>query len=241
MMPPKVEYVGKDLEAMAFAKAYHRWIFDLMRPFLGKDLVEVGAGTGSFSKMLLESEPESIALVEPSSMFSALETTAQTLQTTAKIDLYNNVFSEVAGEIQSAGPPDSILYINVLEHIKDDTAELQIVHDTLAANGRAFVFVPALPVLFSDLDRYIGHFRRYTRKELKAKCEGAGFKPLLLRWFDMAGTIPWLIKYRLLKSLKVEPGAVRAYDRLAVPVIRPLENLVHPPFGKNLLLIAEKK
>jgi hypothetical protein len=241
MMPPKVEYVGKDLEAMAFAKAYHRWIFDLMRPFLGKVLVEVGAGTGSFSKMLLESRPESLTLVEPSSMFSTLETETRSLQTSTKIDLYNNIFSEIADEIRSAGPPDSILYINVLEHIEDDLAELRMVHDTLAAKGRAFIFVPALPLLFSNFDRHLGHLRRYTRKELKEKCEEAGFKLLLLRWFDMAGVLPWLVKYRILKSLKIERGAVYAYDRVAVPVIRPLENLLHPPFGKNLLLIAEKK
>jgi SAM-dependent methyltransferase len=241
MTPPKVEYVGKDLEAMAFAKAYHRWIFDLIRPFLGEHLVEVGAGTGSFSKMLLEIRPESLTLVEPSAMFSALEAAVSEMRTEASINLYNNIFSEIAGEIRSAGPPDSILYINVLEHIEDDSAELRIVHDTLAPTGRAFIFVPALPILFSNFDRHLGHFRRYTRKDLKEKCEEAGFKLLLLRWFDLTGTLPWLVKYRLLKSMKIERGAVHAYDRLAVPVIRPLENLIPPPFGKNLLLIAEKR
>jgi hypothetical protein len=241
MIPPKVEYAGKDLEAMAFAKAYHRWLFDLIHPFLGKHLIEVGAGTGSFSKMLLESGPESLTLVEPSSMFSELKTTVLPTRTGTTINLYNNIFSEIADEIRSANQPDSILYINVMEHIEDDRSELRIVHNTLAAKGRIFVFVPALPLLFSNFDRHIGHFRRYTRKELKEKCEQAGFKLLLLRWFDMAGALPWLIKYRVLKSLKVEPGAVHAYDRLVVPVMRPIENLIHPPLGKNLLLIAEKE
>jgi SAM-dependent methyltransferase len=234
-----IEYLGKDLEAMSFAEAYHRWILDLMRPFLGKHIVEVGAGTGSFSKLLLETKPESLALVEPSAMFDTLRSSVSADGNLTKLRLYHSVFSAAANKIHSTQPPDSILYVNVLEHIEDDVAELQLAREKLAPGGRVFIFVPAMPVLFSKFDRHIGHYRRYGRKELKAKAERAGFNLLMLRWFDLAGIFPWLVKYRLLRSLKMEPAAVNAYDRIAVPVMRPIERLIHPPFGKNLLLIGE--
>jgi SAM-dependent methyltransferase len=240
MTPQKVEYAGKDLEAMDFAVAYHTWILDLIKPYLGKNIVEVGAGTGSFSSLLLKTRPDSLTLVEPSAMFEKLLAKFGSTDGQTKIRLFHDLFSNVAENIRMDGSPDSILYINVLEHIDDDVGELRIVYDALGKSRRVILFVPALPLLFSRFDRQIGHFRRYRRSALKEKCEAAGFKILMLRWFDLPGVLPWLVKFRMLRSMEVEPGAVQLYDRLAVPFIRPIENLIPPPFGKNLLLIAEK-
>ena len=240
MTPQKVEYPGKDLEAMDFAVAYHTWILDLIKPYLGKNIVEVGAGTGSFSTLLLETQPDSLSVVEPSAMFDVLSAKFGSRDGPTKVRLFHDLFSNAAYNIRKDGPPDSILYVNVLEHIEDDIGELRIVHETLAKVGKVILFVPALPLLFSRHDRQIGHFRRYRRSELKEKCEAAGFKTLMLRWFDLTGVLPWLVKFRMLGSMKVEPGAVQLYDRLAVPLIRPIENRIPPPFGKNLLLVAEK-
>lgn len=236
----KVEYAGKDLEAMDFAVAYHTWILDLIKPHLGKNIVEVGAGTGSFSRLLLETAPDRLSLVEPSAMFEALSADFRSTHGQTKIHLFHDLFSNVAENIRRDGPPDTILYVNVLEHIDDDVGELQIVHDTLSKGGKVILFVPALPLLFSRFDRQLGHFRRYKRAELKEKSEAVGFKTLILRWFDLPGVLPWFVKFRMLRSMKVEPGAVQLYDRLAVPFIRPIENLIPPPFGKNLLLVAQK-
>jgi len=240
-MNKKVEYVGKDLEAMDFAVNYHRWIFALMKPFLGKHLVEVGAGTGAFSELLLEIVPETLSLIEPSAMFESLEANlAKRNSAGTEIRAFPNIFAEVAAEIQTEQSPDSIIYINVLEHIEDDRLELEIVHRTLRQSGRVFVFVPALPMLFSEFDKQIGHFRRYRKAELAQKIRAAGFRILLSRYFDAAGILPWLVKYRLLKSLTVEIGAVHLYDKLVVPVAKPIESFLPMPLGKNLLFVAEK-
>ena len=236
-----VEYVGKDLEAMHFAVAYHRWILRLISPYLGKKIVEVGAGSGSFSEMLWDLDPQLLALVEPSAMFDELHAKFAINGRASRVRLFHDVFANVSDEIHRVGPPDSILYVNVLEHINDDQAELTVAHDTLQKRGRIVIFVPAMPLLFSEFDKSIGHFRRYRRRELRHKVESAGFRILNLRWFDMLGILPWFVKYRLMQSLKMEASSVRAYDRLAVPLVRPLESLVHPPIGKNLLLIAERR
>lgn len=240
MKKNKVEYVGKDLEAMDFAVNYHRWILDLIKPFLGKHLVEVGAGTGSFSELLLETEPETLALIEPSAMFDLLRENQAIKESKTKTFYFQNIFTEIADQISSRQAPDTVIYINVLEHIEDDSNELRVVYRTIRQNGRICIFVPALPLLYSDFDKNIGHFRRYRKNELIEKLEKTGFEIKLQRNFDFPGILPWLVKYRLMKSTTMESGAVKLYDELAVPFIRKLENLIPPPTGKNILVVAEK-
>jgi SAM-dependent methyltransferase len=241
LTPPSkvVDYVGKDLEAMSFAVNYHKWILDEFRAFLGEKLVEVGAGSGSFSKLILEERPESLTVVEPSKMFEPLTATLSKMRYDTEITYHNSLFETVRDEI-ALSEPDSILYVNVLEHIEDDRKELAMVYDTLVKKGRCFVFVPALQSLYGDFDRKIGHFRRYRKADLEEKCRAVGFKVVKSKYFDMVGMLPWFVKYRLLGSDSLESGAVELYDKFAVPLVRFTERLLSPPVGKNILLIAEK-
>ncbi len=235
----QVVYVGKDLEAMSFAVNYHKWIVDEFRPFLGKRLVEVGAGTGSFSELLLNEKPESLSIIEPSDMFEFLEQNVSQIETTTEISLHRAIFADVREKCAEKSP-DSIIYVNVLEHIEDDRKELEMIHETLVPGGRCFIFVPALMSLYGEFDRKIGHFRRYSKKEIEEKCAAAGFRVLTSKYFDFAGIIPWWIKYKLLRSDALESGAVELYDKIAIPFVRTFERLLPVPSGKNLLLVAEK-
>lgn len=234
-------YAGRDLEAMAFARNYHRWILDLFAPHLGRRLVEVGAGTGSFSELLLERRPDTLSLVEPSTeMHRRLVAHVGGFQTQTRVRTFNDTFARAARRIAEEETPDSVIYVNVLEHVADDDAELLVVRETLAAAGRIFVFVPALRWLYGSFDRQVGHLRRYTKPELEAKCRRAGFRILKSAYFDAAGVLPWWLKYCVLRSEKMEPAAVRFYDDFCVPLLRRAEALVPPPLGKNVLLVAEK-
>jgi SAM-dependent methyltransferase len=237
-MSNKIVYVGKDLEAMSFAVNYHRWILEEFRPYLGKNLVEVGAGTGSFSEMLLEENPESLALVEPSEMFGFLERNINQLETRAQVDFHQAIFTETADRLRPT--PDTILYVNVLEHIDDDRGELARVYETLAPGGHCLVFVPALSALYGAFDEKIGHFRRYGKKELEAKAAAAGFEVVKSKYFDLVGILPWYVKYKLLKSDSLESGAVTAYDKFAIPFVRRVERLLTVPVGKNILAVLRK-
>lgn len=239
-MAEKFAYAGKDLEAMAFAQRYHEWILQSFRRYLGRRIVEVGAGTGSFSELLLSCSPELLVLVEPSrEMFQLLEERLDRHEGSPKIQLHNASFIDVANQVK-AETPDSILYVNVLEHIENDDEELAQVHETLPANGRVFIFVPAFQWLYGGFDERVGHFRRYTRAGLIKKCQEAKFNVLHSQYFDSTGVLPWWIKYRLFKSNALNVRDVRLYDRLVVPIARRLESVASPPIGKNLLLIAEK-
>lgn len=234
-------YAGKDLEAMSFAVNYHRWILSIFEPYLGSNIVEVGAGTGSFSELLLERRFKSLSLVEPSTaMYEKLCERLGESNGCGSVKTYNGIFEQVAKNIKAVERPDSIIYVNVLEHIADDVNELEIIRRTLILGGRLFIFVPALRWLYGSFDRQISHFRRYTRTELEKKCVAVGFKVVTSKYFDLFGVIPWWVKYRLLQSNKMEPGAVRFYDQRIVPITKVLESRISPPLGKNVLLIAEK-
>lgn len=233
-----VVYVGKDLEAMSFAENYHRWILDEFRPFIGQNVVEVGAGTGDFSRLLLDEAPKTLTLVEPSDMFEQLSRNLDSK--TIKINFYKDIFAEIADKISHDHPPDTILYVNVLEHIEDDANELRLIHRSLSSHGKALVFVPALQQLYGEFDRHIGHFRRYTKRELVQKAEDAGFKILVAKYFDFAGIVPWFVKYKVFRSSTLSGDSVKLYDKFAVPVNRILESIIQPPLGKNLLLVCEK-
>src|SRR5215207_5475740 len=229
-MSEKVSYTGRDLEAMSFAVNYHRWILNVFRPYLGTRLVEVGAGTGLFSELLLGHPAESLTLVEPSAdMHRILRNRVQRLRPSMEVEIYNSTFVEVAEQIKARQRPDSILYINVMEHIPDDVTELKAVWRTLGHDGRAFIFVPALPWLYGNFDVDVGHHRRYTKLELEEKCLLAGFKIYKSMYFDLAGVVPWWIRFRLLRASTLDPREVKLFDRIVVPITKTIESLIPPP------------
>jgi SAM-dependent methyltransferase len=236
-MTEPVIYEGRDLEAMSFARNYHRWILEIFEPYLGTRLVEVGAGVGSFSELLMERPLESLSLVEPSSnMYRLLIKHIEAFQGEIRIKSFNAVFRDVADSIKTEQRPDSIIYINVMEHIADDEGELRAIYETLGDGGRVFIFVPALRWLYSSFEPSAS----LHKTRVGGKCEAAGFRVIKSNYFDMAGIFTWLVKYRLLKSENMEPGAVELYDRLIVPLSKLAENILPPPTGKNVILVAEK-
>lgn len=227
------QYFGKDLEAMSFAANYHRWIMAELAPFLGHSVAEVGAGIGSFSQLILGTGIGRLTAFEPSeNMFPAL---AAYLETQPNASAVNGFFAPPDGGERF----DTVIYVNVLEHIEDDAAELALAHDALNRGGHLLIFVPALPRLYSNLDRQVGHFRRYVKKGLEALVDRAGFEIVKSRYFDIAGIVPWYVSFVLLGN-SIGGTSVSLYDRLVVPPMRFLEKIVKPPIGKNLLLVARK-
>jgi SAM-dependent methyltransferase len=230
-----VVYEGRDLEAMSFARNYHRWIVDEIAPYLGGTVAEVGAGSGNLSELLLGEKIERLVAVEPSAeMYPLL---ARRLEGEARAEAHRGVFADVAPRLE--GALDSVVYVNVLEHVADDAGELALVRRALRPGGHVAVFVPALQWLYSDFDASIGHHRRYHRRPLRSLLESAGFRVARLHYFDAAGILPWLVFFRLLRR-KLAAGDVGAYDRVAVPLVRAVETRLRPPLGKNLLAIGRK-
>lgn len=231
----ELQYFGRDLEAMSFARNYHQWIVDVFRPYLGKNVAEVGAGSGDFSECLLDADIERLVAFEPSvNMFPVLD---ERMKNDPRVVTSKAFFGDAVAEHESSF--DSVAYVNVLEHIEDDAAELGHVHRALKDGGHVLIFVPALSWLFSELDRHLGHFRRYHKKHIVDLVQTAGFTVIDARYFDVAGILPWYIAFTLLRR-PISGGNVSLYDRAVVPIMRRLEMAAPPAIGKNLLVVGRK-
>jgi SAM-dependent methyltransferase len=227
-------YVGKDLEAMSFAANYHRWIVAELEPFLSGRVAEVGAGIGNVSQLLLASGIDRLDAFEPSAKMCA------ELQANLADDSRAKAINAFFGDPEVSDIYDTIAYINVLEHIEDDQAELIRARNALNGGGHLLIFVPALSWLYSPLDREVGHFRRYTKRGLESIVSTAGLEIVRSRYFDLAGVLPWYVNFVLLKR-PIGGGSVALYDRIAVPIMRKVESWLPMPIGKNVLLVARKR
>jgi 2-polyprenyl-3-methyl-5-hydroxy-6-metoxy-1,4-benzoquinol methylase len=241
LMDEHWKYEGRELESMWVAKNYRRWILRRLDPFLGQRIVEVGAGDGSFTELLLERKLQSLTAIEPSAnMYPSLVNKLQRLDPEHKVHAIRSTLANTVLQFPGTGRPDSIVYINVLEHVEDDQAELHTAHSMLASGGRILVFVPAHEWLMSRFDRRLGHYRRYTRESLTKKFELSGLKIRFSAYFDVLGIFPWWLKYRVLQSEEMETSLVRAFDSFGVPLSRAFDSLTNFRIGKNVIVVGEK-
>lgn len=230
-----VQYAGRDLEAMFSAPRYCSWILSQVRPYVGKMVAEVGAGSGNFSAQLMTVVAGRIVAVEPSAqMFPLLE---RRFKGDGRIVCEQGFLSDVASRYRGAF--DTVVYANVLEHVEDDRREMNEARGVLKPGGYLCVFVPALPWLYSAFDMSVGHHRRYAKRQLTVLMQEAGFEIVKVNYFDIAGILPWFFFMRIF-GWTLTPGRAGLYDRIAVPLMRTIESLISPPIGKNLVIVGRR-
>ena len=219
---------------MSLAVRYHRWILKESKVFIRGDVAEVGAGQGDFSRWLLTLDTGQITAYEPSSDLAGRLLASGFPRNRFRV--VRNVFRDSVRKQAF----DTVIYINVLEHIEHDQAELNFAYNALKSSGHCIVYGPACPWLMSDFDRQMGHYRRYTRHGLKTLFESAGFQVVKQRYMDFPGMLLWFLNFRMLNRTMTK-DYVAVYDGMAIPVIRRVEHLLPPPAGKNILIVGEKK
>jgi SAM-dependent methyltransferase len=227
-----------DVECLAASKHFFDWVLDEFRAYLKGEVLEVGAGTGTITRRLVEAFADiSVVALEPAdNMFSSLQPyAALTERVTAK----KATLAEYAAKPTPA--VDAVLYVNVLEHIADDESEIRLAAHALRPGGTLLVFGPALEMLYSDLDHKAGHYRRYSLDRLRRIVEAADLRIVSLRYFDVLGVVPYLVVYRWLHRADVSSSTVWSYDRGIVPLSRLIQRVLRdPPIGKNVILVASK-
>ncbi len=221
-----------ELGALQQARNYRRALVREFEPFLRGLVIEIGAGIGQMTQELVTLPAiERLVSIEPDPALCELHR--------ARLpghDLLEGFIEAVPPE----SPCDAILSVNVLEHIEADAQELAKYACLLRKqSGHLCLFVPARPELYAPIDRDFGHFRRYTRPELRRKLTAAGFAPVRLVYFNLLGYFAWWFSFCLLKKRAFGTGAVRAFDRAVFPAGHFLESkLRRPPFGQSLLAVA---
>jgi SAM-dependent methyltransferase len=222
------------MDRMADADNYNEWLLDRGRPFIGRRVLDFGAGVGTFTAALAERGAEVVAL-EPDPEFTPR------LHERFDSDDRVTIVVEDARWLSGNGARerfDTVLCLNVLEHIEDDRIVLRGLRDSLVPGGHLLLLAPAHGFLFGEIDRNVGHERRYSRAPLRTLLEQAGFEPVEVRYVNPVGAVGWLVSSRLLRRDQVPTGPLRVYDRL-VPVLQRLDRLPLP-FGLSVWAVARR-
>jgi SAM-dependent methyltransferase len=227
----------RELETMSLAVNYHRWTYDMARPFLGRRVLEVGGGLGSFTRLLLDRDRVVTIDNDPDCTDHLRRRFAPCDQVRVRdADILDPALPE---HLQSEGL-DTAVCMNVLEHIEDDRAALRGIYRALQPGGRLILLVPAHPQLYGTLDTVVGHFRRYTRADGDEKMRDAGFTILRCHYFNSVGAMGRYVIGRVRQQQETGRVQVSFYDRCVVPILSRAERIVTPPFGQSLVVVGRK-
>jgi SAM-dependent methyltransferase len=213
---------------------YNQWIFSQFRPFLGKRVLEIGSGIGNITKFLLDRDLVIATDVEPKYLTFLKEIFGKYKK--FRVEGFDISDSEM--EHYRSYHIDSVICFNVLEHIEQDEKALKNIFNLLEPGGRLLLLTPSHSWLHGTLDRHLGHYRRYGKKELKNKLETIGFKVVFLRYFNRIGIMGWFLNSKILRRKRLPSFQLRIYN-LLVPLFK-LEKFLPLPFGTSLLVVAEK-
>lgn len=220
------------LESMSQAQWYNHWVLNKFEKYLKGDILEVGCGIGNFTKYLVKY-----------GHVWALDINSEYVQRVN--NLKDEKIKAGLGDIEKGkyffGEKkfDSIICLNVLEHIEDDVTALINLKKLLKEGGFLILILPAHQFLFGEIDKSIGHYRRYTKVSIKKMLLDHGFKLIKVRILNMLGGIGWWFASKILSNKTVDSGKIQLFNILA-PIVLPLEDLIEPPIGTSILVISQK-
>jgi 2-polyprenyl-3-methyl-5-hydroxy-6-metoxy-1,4-benzoquinol methylase len=224
------------LTRMAKLEPYNAWLADRFQHAVGQRVLEVGAGFGNMTRHLLPRELVVASDLDP----VALEHLRGVFRDNASVRVASYRFPLGPAELEEVRRErfDTVVCLNVLEHIEQDTATLADLSAALAPGGRLILIVPALQRLYGTLDEHLRHFRRYEKAELEKKVHDAGFVLEDCRFLNRPGILGWYVNGRILRRRVLPRGQLAAF-KLLMPMLK-REEANPPEVGMSLLAIARK-
>lgn len=220
------------LENLKLANRYNGWIFSQIVPYLGHEVLEVGCGNGNFTLLLAE-QCSRVVAVDLSEEYVR----AAKARLTGKIGV--EVLLADATQTQWTRQFDTVVMLDVLEHIEYDVETLRLLRKCLKPGGKLIVKVPALDCLFSNMDQAIGHYRRYNKTALIKTFRAASFSSPLVWYFNFVGIPGWWLNGKILGRTTPPAEQVGLFNKI-VPLLSALEGSVKPPIGLSLFAVATK-
>jgi SAM-dependent methyltransferase len=224
---------GRTLEGSSNQPRYRRYQFDLISPHCGRSVLEVGAGLGEFAAQFPPPRRLVLTDVDP----GAVEVMGNKFADRPEVEVRQ---FDVGAKLELDEPVESVVAINVLEHIEDDAGALRSLAELVEPGGSIVTWVPGYQQLYGEFDRKVGHVRRYTPATLADAVRRAGLGVELVKPVNLLGGIAWWLAVRKGGAGSPNPRLVAVYDRFVVPVTRAIERVVRPPFGQSVLCVARK-
>lgn len=231
------EYAGMELDNFSIAVNWKRYWSAMILPHLGKQVLEVGAGIGNSTTVLASiSSVDKWLCLEPDPGNMDI---LQNEKRAGNIPEHYELRQGTLTALETSERFDSILYIDVLEHIENDESEITLAAEHLAAYGYLIILAPAYPFLFSEFDEAIGHYRRYTRGMFAESYDGS-LRRRSTRYLDSIGLFTSLGNRLLLRSSLPTKGQLSLWDKYLVPVSRITDRIIRYRFGRSILVIYQK-
>ena len=219
------------LESMNQALWYNRWTLGKFSRYLKADILEVGCGIGNFTPAITVYGRVWAIDRDSHAVSATRKRVKDALVGRGNIENGTYFFKNKRFS--------SIVCLNVLEHIQKDSQALANMQTLLLPSGYLILLTPIYPMLYGTIDHAIGHYRRYNPSSLLKEVEHHGFHVVSTRKLNLYGAIGWFITGRLLKRTSVNQSYIRLFNYFS-PILLPLEDIVAPPFGTSLLIIAQK-
>ena len=227
-------------EAMPEAHRFHEWVYRSFAAWVGERTLEVGSGTGVYTEKLLRRGEVVAADVDPACLELVRVRCASPRLECIQLDLDAAEDFDQLRDRQF----DTVISVNVLEHIANDVGAVQNLSRALQPGGRLILYVPAMPSLFGTLDETAGHHRRYTLTGLSALVELTGHRVVHASYKNAVSAVGWWVNGRLVKqrdlSARSMSSQIRMYDRYLLPLTRLIDPLTSRFFGQSLLVVGEK-
>jgi glycosyltransferase involved in cell wall biosynthesis len=224
----------KTLRRVRHARRYNEWIWGWLAPHVGDRVLEIGCGVGSFTRFLRNRT----LVVATDNNEHYLQTVRNNFERSDNVHVQLIDWAHPDIEALKAHRFDTIVCLNVLEHIENDDGALATFSQLLIPGGQLVLQVPAMRRLYGEVDRAIGHFRRYEREELTAKLTAHGFEPVEVFYFNLPGALGWYLNSVMLRRRAV-PGLQARLVNWVVPWLG-LERRWNPGWGMALIAVGRK-
>ena len=231
-------YAADDLEIMQAAQRYGAHLFNLLRPYVGRRVLEVGSGIGTMSRPLADAA-EMVIGIEPN--VNCATRAHDAMRGHPRFSLRECHLEECDPAELRSQRFDTVVCVNVLEHIADDVEALRTFKDILVPGGRVLIFVPAVQAAYGPLDAELGHHRRYSKATLGNVFTDAGLEVTGLRYTNPIGLVAWMYNSHVRKARTHSLTQVRLFDALVAPWALPIERVLAPPIGLSLVAVGRKR
>lgn len=217
---------------------YNHWIYDNIQHFIGCNILEVGAGIGNITDFIIFRN--NLTVIDINQYYVNYLNAKYSFRSKSNFSALNVDIQDIKSSPLAEKTFDTIICLNILEHLKNDRAAVENMSSLLEPGGKLIILAPALKKLYGSMDISFEHYRRYNKKELQSLIHGQNLEIVEIRYMNFLGLLGWFFNGRILKREELPKNQTKLFDKL-VPFLGIAEKIIKPPLGQSLILIVKKK